>query len=497
MRIGERVWEDFGFPFYDDMEAGAAYWVQQGPRARLEQQTDAQSPTHYWTLTGESSGDAVLELGGSITIPGDTLQPQLTFSDQILSYASFDQSYSVQISKDMGQNWTELAYYNWEDAHTNWTGQALSLDGYQGKEVQIRFVAQRLIYFGVWKIDDVEISDATSLVDLDTGASTRASGNGLILGLLDPFSFNTRSTGLIPIAYRPVQNQAGEFASVEETTTQVMTITYSYDPLNRLTAAEYSDGQSYQFVYDPVGNRVEQTTPAGTDTYYYDAANRLTDVNEAHYTWDNNGNLLDDEARFYTYDHANRLVDVSELESTTTFGYNGLGDRLEMTTNGITTTHYTLDLVASLTQVLDDGEFTYLYSNGRIAQYDATSPQYFLGDALGSVRQVVDANGEVLLARSYEPYGEVLASAGEGNSSYGFTGEMQDDYIELLYLRSRYYSLYLNQFIQPDPIVPNPYHPWEWNRYTYSRNNPVNFTDPSGLCAQGDQPCLEARSTTI
>ena len=187
MRIGERVWEDFGFPFYDDMEAGAAYWVQQGPRARLEQQTDAQSPTHYWTLTGESSGDAVLELGGSITIPGDALQPQLTFSDQILSYASFDQSFSVQISKDMGQNWTELAYYNWEDAHTNWTGQALSLDGYQGKEIQIRFVAHRLIYYGVWKIDDVEISAATSLVDLDTGASTRASGNGLILGLLDPF----------------------------------------------------------------------------------------------------------------------------------------------------------------------------------------------------------------------------------------------------------------------------------------------------------------------
>ena len=224
-----------------------------------------------------------------------------------------------------------------------------------------------------------------------------------------------------------MQNQAGEFASVEETITEVMTITYSYDPLNRLIAAEYSDDQSYQFVYDPVGNRVEQTTPAGTDTYYYDAANRLTDVNEAHYTWDNNGNLLDDEARFYTYDHANRLVDVSELEGTTTFGYNGMGDRLEKTTNGITTTHYTLDLVASLTQVLDDGEFTYLYSNGRIAQYDATSPQYFLGDALGSVRQVVDANGEVLLARSYEPYGEVLASAGDGDSSYGFTGEMQDE----------------------------------------------------------------------
>ena len=484
VRIGERVWEDFGFPFYDDMEAGAAYWVQQGPRARLEQQTDAQSPTHYWTLTGESSGDAVLELGGSITIPGDALQPQLTFSDQILSYASFDQSYSVQISKDMGQNWTELAYYNWEDAHTNWTGQALSLDGYQGKEVQIRFVAQRLIYFGVWKIDDVEISDATSLVDLDTGASTRASGNGLILGLLDPFSFNTRSTGLIPIAYRPVQNQAGEFAPVEETTAQVMTITYSYDPLNRLTAAEYSDDQSYQFVYDPVGNRVEQTTPAGTDTYYYDAANRLTDMNEAHYTWDNNGNLLDDEVHFYTYDHANRLVEVNGQESLVSYRYNGLGDRLQQTVDEVTT-DYTLDLTAGLTQVLDDGEFTYLYGNGRVAQYDATGVQYFLGDALGSVRQLVDANGDVTLAKDYEPYGEALTSAGSGATSYGYSGEMTDA-TGLIYLRARYLDTSQGRFLSKDTWHGDYNRPLSLNGWNYVEANPINATDPSGRCLDTD-----------
>jgi hypothetical protein len=30
--------------------------------------------------------------------------------------------------------------------------------------------------------------------------------------------------------------------------------------------------------------------------------------------------------------------------------------------------------------------------------------QYFLGDALGSVRQLVDANGDVLMVQSYELY---------------------------------------------------------------------------------------------
>jgi hypothetical protein len=77
-------------------------------------------------------------------------------------------------------------------------------------------------------------------------------------------------------------------------------------------------------------------------------------------------------------------------------------DRVSQTVNGITT-HYELFQAAGLTQVLSDGTNTYLYGVGRIAQYSETGPEYFLNDALGSVRQLVDANGSVTLARDYEP----------------------------------------------------------------------------------------------
>lgn len=40
---------------------------------------------------------------------------------------------------------------------------------------------------------------------------------------------------------------------------------------------------------------------------------------------------------------------------------------------------------------------------------------------------------------------------------------------------------YLNQFIQPDPIVPDPTMPQGWNRYAYAYNNPINLVDPTGL----------------
>ena len=110
-------------------------------------------------------------------------------------------------------------------------------------------------------------------------------------------------------------------------------------------------------------------------------ANRLADVNGVPYTWDDNGNLLNDGVNTYAYDSANRLTAISGGQSAA-YGYNGLGDRLSQ--NGV---NYTLDLNAGLTQVLNDGTNTYLYGTGRIAQVN-TGTDYFLTDALGSARQL-------------------------------------------------------------------------------------------------------------
>jgi YD repeat-containing protein len=163
------------------------------------------------------------------------------------------------------------------------------------------------------------------------------------------------------------------------------TINYSYDPLNRLTAADYDDGTFFHYTYDAVGNRLTQTTDSGTNTYAYDTANRLTSVDGVTYTWDNNGNLLSDGTFTYTYDSANRLVSMDGPVTEATYAYYGLGDRLGQTVSGVTT-DYTIDIAGSLSKVLADGTKSYLYGNWRIAQQDTSGAQYFLGDVLGSVR---------------------------------------------------------------------------------------------------------------
>ncbi len=154
-----------------------------------------------------------------------------------------------------------------------------------------------------------------------------------------------------------------------------------------------------------------------------------------------------------------------------------MGDRLSQTV-GNTTTRYVLDPAAGLTQVLYDGTNSYLYGNGRLAQYQ-TEMQYFGADGLGSVRQLYDASAQVIGSSRYDPYGNVMAQSG-ATSVFAFAGE-QPDATGLTYLRARYYSSYLNQWIQPDPIIPDYANPQSLNRYAYVFNNPTNLTDSTGL----------------
>lgn len=194
-------------------------------------------------------------------------------------------------------------------------------------------------------------------------------------------------------------------------------IGYQYDPLYRLTEANYADGSFFHYTYDANGNRTSETTPQGTIASVYDAANRLTSVGGTSYAWDSNGNLTNDGSSQYSYDTANRLVSVTQNGQATNLSYNGLGDRL--VENGM---QFVMDLNSGLTQALADGTNLYLYGNGRIGQFAGTESAYFLGDALGSVRQLADMGGQVTMTQQYQPYGEMISNIGSGTSKYGFTG---------------------------------------------------------------------------
>jgi RHS repeat-associated protein len=202
-------------------------------------------------------------------------------------------------------------------------------------------------------------------------------------------------------------------------------------------------------------------------------------VNGVTYTWDRNGNLLNDGMNTYVYDRANRLISVSNGQSpAVNYAYNGLNDRVRQTTNGVTT-NYAIDVAGGLTQVLADGTNVYLYGNGRVAQFEGTQAGYFLGDALGSTRQLADASGSLTLNRNYQPYGEELAHEGTASSIYGYTGEITDP-TGLVYLRARYYAPVQGRFLSRDTWDGDYNRPLSLNRWNYVESNPINLTDPLG-----------------
>ena len=288
----------------------------------------------------------------------------------------------------------------------------------------------------------------------------------------------------------------------------VTSIVYTYDNVYRLTKANYSSGNVFTYTYDAVGNRLtEQLNGGSVVNSVYDHANRLINSGGLTYTWDNNGNWLNDGAEAnYTYDAANRLIhaslpglqgdDPGGPTSEYEYAYTGLGDRVRQSTTiclgpcgSATVTTYTLDLNAGLTQVLADGTNTYLYGHGRIAEYAGTTPDYFMGDALGSVRQLSNASKAVTLAQSYQPYGELLSTTGGGATSYAFTGEWQDA-TGLVHLRARYYAPTQGRFIQHDAWPGDYNRPLTRNGWNYVEGNPINHIDPSGYC-EGDRPIGE------
>jgi len=163
-----------------------------------------------------------------------------------------------------------------------------------------------------------------------------------------------------------------------------VTIYYTYDPLYRLTAADYDDGTYFHYTYDAVGNRLNEETDESTSTYTYDIANRLIDVDGVATTWDANGNLLSDGASTYTYDAANRLVSLVQGDDTYAYTYNGLGDRLSQTIKG-ETTNYTLDINTYLTRVLVDGTNKYIYQGFRGRHPGIESPPKLSGQEVAQV----------------------------------------------------------------------------------------------------------------
>jgi RHS repeat-associated protein len=535
VRIGERESQpDLGFPFNDDMETGDSSWEPDGQWVLVDD--DPHSPEHAWSMNPDDgyqrNTDFALKLAGLIDIPSGAVDPKLTYYDRI--EAASDTMLQIEVTTNEGFDWIVLQTFSAADNTADWMLREIALTDYIGETIGIRCRSIQGSSWSVdsWLIDDVWVGDdapaptasptptdtatataiATAIATASATSSSTPEASATEEGTETPTptatpevtstptptptpsptptpthtptslasNGSTGSVVLAAIAFNPVGENTSSMPAPAPQAGEVVTrvIDYSYDPLYRLTAADYDDGTFFHYTYDAVGNRITQETLAGMNNYVYDIANRLIEVDGVSYTWDANGNLLNDGMRTYTYNHANRLTGVAQGDDNYTFAYNGLGDRLQQAVNGVPT-NYSLDINRVLTQVLAEETNTYLYGNGRIGEEQAGGWQMHLGDALGSVRQLSGPDVTLTFAQSYTPFGQILASAGSGQSVFQYTGEARDG-TGLTFLRARYLDTGAGRFINRDTWGGDYKKPLSLNRWNYVEANPIIHTDPSG-----------------
>ncbi len=219
------------------------------------------------------------------------------------------------------------------------------------------------------------------------------------------------------------------------------------------------------YTFNPRGDRTTATTAGVTTSYGYDQANHLTS---------------------YT----------PPAGPATTYAYNGQGLRTSKTTSGAATS-YTWDTAGSLPLMLTAGTTSYIYGPDHlpIESIDGSgTPTYLLHDQLGSTRLLVSQAGDVTGTYTYDAWGNTTSHTGTATTPLQYAGQYLDNETGFYYLRNRYYDPLTAQFLTIDPLVAQ-----TRATYTYTGNNPITSTDPTGLlnepvgqsCNPEDQYCAK------
>jgi len=299
---------------------------------------------------------------------------------------------------------------------------------------------------------------------------------------------------------------------------------YTYDNLSRLTLARATmingataNSTTFNASYDVVGNicaayatsfvyegrggcgtggipgsagtgttgphRVRQTTSgtgAVTD-YYYDIRGNQT-------LRDLSGTANDRAIKYSLDDKAHEIALGGTVR--TRFWYGSDGQRYKRLHDGKKT------IYLGNVEVETVGGVTTVKRNvGGVLQQSivgsTVTPHYLFHDQLGSVVRTTNASGAIVDNLDYRHFGyrrhfsnpATTTEVGSGVTSRGFTGHEHVDGsgISVVHMNGRIYDPQLHRFLQADPMIQAPANLQSWNAYTYAFNNPLVYTDPTGL----------------
>ena len=304
---------------------------------------------------------------------------------------------------------------------------------------------------------------------------------------------------------------------VNATDSQSLARSYLYNRRNELAAATIGTN-AYEYAYDTIGNRTAASANSVTNTYAANSLNQYTAINQTieqseqsnNFSYDNDGNLTQDDCFAYTYDAENRLLSVRPISPTE--GALAVVNAYDHKHRRVTKRVERFD--GEAWQTVETHTFVYDGGNivlEKIASPDGTSRtvEYFWGNDLSGSEQgaggvggllavsidgmfyfpCYDQNGNVVcyvsesgtIAAQYvfDPYGNVIDQYGNmpDQFAFGFSTKYLDRETGLVGYQRRFYRPDHGRWLNRDPIEED----GGENLYAFCQNNSILFVDLNGM----------------
>jgi RHS repeat-associated protein len=238
---------------------------------------------------------------------------------------------------------------------------------------------------------------------------------------------------------------------------------------------------STTYTLDAADNITKVTAPDESWSGTVNANNQYTAAKGANWKYDAVGNLIDDGKRTYTWDAAKRLISVKDKSTSqkSEFAYDGLSRMI------VRKEYANATATASETRYLwcgdkvceardgQDNITSHYYDEGEI---QGTTSLFYVKDHLGSVTDVVSAQGKSMGKLDYGPYGEQEKATGK-LTDFRYAGMLYHPNSGYYFTHYRVYDPETGRWLSRDPIGEE----GGINLYGYVGGNPLRWIDVLGL----------------
>jgi RHS repeat-associated protein len=349
------------------------------------------------------------------------------------------------------------------------------------------------------------------LTDINDEVYIYRNSTGLVNSIEDDYYFSEKSfnnygelsgeeIGLdgdtydVETSWSVTRNRNGQIVTKSEDFNTPSLYEYTYDDLGHLTTVEKDGSTVESYSYDNNGNR---TLDENGNIYTHDAQDRLTGKGSTTFSYNTDGFLASRNESVgnssYDYSLTGELKQVIKYDGTIiTYTYDPLGRRISKAIDGSVVEKYLWYSKTTLLAVYDGSDtlkYRFEYADKKIPLRmidNNGAVYYYIADHLGSLRQVVDEDGNIVRSIEYDSFGNILVATGtKSDIPFGFAGGLYDADTGLIHFGFRDYAPDIGCWTARDPIL---FTGKSSNLYAYVHNDPVNFTDRLGLSPKKEDP---------